>query len=105
MVFNSKIKNEQTDGLFEAILALEDLEECYRFFEDICTIKEIQAIAQRLQVVKLLIKNKTYHEIESETGASTATISRINRSLNYGSDGYKLVLQRLNFIDEDEEKE
>ena len=103
MVFNSKIKNEQTDGLFEAILVLEDLEECYRFFEDICTIKEIQAIAQRLQVVKLLIKNKTYHEIESETGASTATISRINRSLNYGSDGYKLVLKRLNFIDEDEE--
>lgn len=104
MVFNSKIKSEQTDGLFEAILALENLEECYRFFEDICTIKEIQAIAQRLQVVKLLIKNKTYHEIESETGASTATISRINRSLNYGSDGYKLVLKKLNFMDDEEEK-
>lgn len=104
MIYNSKIKSKQTDGLFEAILALETSEECYRFFEDICTVKEIQAIAQRLEVVKLLIKNKTYHEIESETGASTATISRINRSLNYGSDGYKLVLERLNFIDSDEEE-
>ncbi|EFI42342.1 MULTISPECIES: YerC/YecD family TrpR-related protein [Peptoniphilus] len=101
MIYNSKVKNEQTDGLFEAILALENIEECYRFFEDICTVKEIQAISQRLQVVKLLIKNKTYHEIESETGASTATISRINRSLNYGSDGYKLVLERLNFIEKE----
>ena len=104
MIYDSKLKNKDVDGLFEAILLLENLEECYRFFEDICTVKELQAIAQRLQVVKLLVKNKTYHEIESETGASTATISRINRSLNYGSDGYKLVLQRLNFIDEDEEK-
>lgn len=102
MLYNSKIKNEQTDDLFEAILALETLDECYRFFEDICTVKEIQAISQRLQVVKLLIKNKTYHEIEAETGASTATISRINRSLNYGSDGYKLVLKRLGYISEDE---
>lgn len=102
MLYNSKIKNQQTDDLFEAILALETLDECYRFFEDICTVKEIQAISQRLQVVKLLIKNKTYHEIEAETGASTATISRINRSLNYGSDGYKLVLKRLGYISEDE---
>lgn len=103
-MYNSKIKSDQTDGLFEAILTLETPEECYRFFEDICTVKEVQAIAQRLQVVKLLIKNKTYHEIESETGASTATISRINRSLNYGSDGYKLVLEKLNFYDNDEIK-
>ncbi len=102
MLYNSKIKSQQTDDLFEAILALETLDECYRFFEDICTVKEIQAISQRLQVVKLLIKNKTYHEIEAETGASTATISRINRSLNYGSDGYKLVLKRLGYISEDE---
>ena len=102
MLYNSKIKSQQTDDLFEAILALENLDECYRFFEDICTVKEIQAISQRLQVVKLLIKNKTYHEIEAETGASTATISRINRSLNYGSDGYKLVLKRLGYISEDE---
>lgn len=105
MIYKSKIKSEQVDDLFEAILLLDNLEECYRFFEDICTVKEVQAIAQRLQVVKLLVKNKTYHEIESETGASTATISRINRSLNYGADGYKLILQKLNIIDEDEEKE
>ncbi|MDO5041711.1 MAG: YerC/YecD family TrpR-related protein [Peptoniphilus sp.] len=104
MIYNSKIKSEQTDSLFEAILTLESTEECYRFFEDICTVKEIQAISQRLQVVKLLIKNKTYHEIESETGASTATISRINRSLNYGADGYKLVLTKLGFFDEEENK-
>ncbi len=104
MIYNSKTKSEQTDSLFEAILTLENTEECYRFFEDICTVKEIQAISQRLQVVKLLIKNKTYHEIESETGASTATISRINRSLNYGADGYKLVLKKLGFFDEEENK-
>lgn len=103
MIYKSKIKSEQVDDLFEAILLLENAEECYRFFEDICTVKEVQAIAQRLQVVKLLVKNKTYHEIESETGASTATISRINRSLNYGADGYKLVLEKLNIIDENEE--
>ncbi|EFM24827.1 MULTISPECIES: YerC/YecD family TrpR-related protein [Peptoniphilus] len=94
-MYSSKIKNEQTDGFFEAVLQLKNMEECYRFFEDICTVKEIQAIAQRLEVVKLLVQNKTYHEIEEETGASTATISRINRSLNYGSDGYKLVLERI----------
>ena len=105
MIYDSKIKSKEVDGLFEAILLLENLEECYRCFEDICTVKELQAIAQRLQVVKLLVKNKTYHQIEGETGASTATISRINRSLNYGADGYKLVLTRLNIIDEDEEKE
>lgn len=95
MYYNSKIKNDQTDMLFEAILALENLEECYRFFEDICTIKEIQAISQRLEVAKLLKSNKIYNEIENETGASTATISRINRSLNYGADGYEIVFERL----------
>ncbi|MGO1579892.1 MAG: YerC/YecD family TrpR-related protein [Peptoniphilaceae bacterium] len=105
MKYNSKMKNDQTDGLFEAILKLETIEDCYRFFEDICTVKEIQAISQRLEVVKLLIKNKTYHQIEEETGASTATISRINRSLNYGSDGYKLVLDRLDFYKDIEESE
>lgn len=103
MIHNSKLKCEQTDNLFEAILALENMEECYRFFEDICTVKEIQAIAQRLEVVKLLLRNKTYHEIESETGASTATISRINRALNYGADGYKIVLEKLGFIESEEE--
>lgn len=105
MKYNSKIKSKQTDGLFEAILELDNMEECYRFFEDICTVKEIKAISQRLEVVKLLIKEKTYHEIESETGASTATISRINRSLNYGADGYKIVLERLGLLnDKDKDK-
>ena len=95
MVYNSRIKSTQADSLFEAILKLETIEDCYRFFEDICTIKEMQAISQRLEVAKLLKTGKTYNEIESETGASTATISRINRSLNYGADGYKLVFERL----------
>jgi TrpR-related protein YerC/YecD len=80
-------------------LLLENKEECYRFFEDICTIKEIQAIAQRLEVAKLLKANKTYNEIEAETGASTATISRINRALNYGAEGYNIVLRKLGIID------
>ena len=99
MMYNSKIKSEQADGFFEAVLKLETMEECYRFFEDICTIKEIQAISQRLEVAKLLKSNKTYNEIEEETGASTATISRINRALNYGVDGYNLVLKKLGIID------
>lgn len=97
MKYDSKLKNDQVDAYFQAILQLKDIEECYRFFEDICTVKEIQSIAQRLEVAKLLRMNKTYNEIETETGASTATISRINRSLNYGSDGYNLVLDRLGY--------
>lgn len=101
MVYNSKIKSKQADSLFEAVLSLENMDECYRFFEDICTIKEIQAIAQRLEVAKLLKNNKTYNEIEEATGASTATISRINRSLNYGADGYKIVFEKLGLIEKD----
>ena len=99
MAYNSRLKSEQTDALFEAILTLDTMEECYRFFEDICTIKEIQAIAQRLEVAKQLKENKTYNEIEVATGASTATISRINRSLNYGADGYKLIFKKLGIED------
>ncbi|KPU27025.1 hypothetical protein TR13x_07200 [Caloranaerobacter sp. TR13] len=95
MSYNSKIKDSHIDELFEAILELKNIEECYRFFEDICTIKEIKSLAQRLQVAKLLRENKTYIEIENETGASTATISRINRALNYGAEGYNLILDRL----------
>ena len=95
MEYGSKLKNQFTDELFEAILEVKDLEECYRFFEDICTVKEIQALSQRLKVAKLLQENKTYTEIESMTHASTATISRVNRCLVYGSDGYKLILERL----------
>lgn len=98
--YNSKIKSEQVDALFDAILKLKNIEECYRFFEDICTIKEIQSIAQRLEVAKLLTANNTYSEIEKQTGASTATISRVNRSLQYGVDGYKIVLDRLGILDD-----
>ena len=100
MAYNSRLKSEQTDALFEAILTLDTMDDCYRFFEDICTIKEIQAIAQTLEVAKQLRENKTYNEIEAETGASTATISRINRSLNYGADGYNLIFRKLGLTKE-----
>ncbi|HZJ98931.1 MAG TPA: YerC/YecD family TrpR-related protein [Tissierellaceae bacterium] len=102
MSYNSKLKSKQADELFEAILKLENEEECYRFFEDICTIKEIESIAQRLEVAKLLKINKTYNEIEKKTGASTATISRINRALNYGADGYNIILDRLGYDSQDD---
>ena len=95
MRYKSKFKNPSTDDLFKAIMTLKSEEDCYRFFEDICTVNEIHALAQRLQVAKLLAAHKTYHEIEAATGASTATISRINRSLVYGADGYKRILERL----------
>ena len=93
--FSSKLQSKDMDFLFEGILSLQNKEECYRFFEDICTINEIKAFEQRLQVAKMLAEKRTYLDIASTTGASTATISRINRSLNYGNDGYKLVLSRL----------
>ncbi|GAE87111.1 YerC/YecD family TrpR-related protein [Acetivibrio straminisolvens] len=92
---NSKIRDELTDKLFEAILLLDNIEECYDFFEDICTISEIKALAQRLEVARMLREGKTYTEISERTGASTATISRINRALNYGADGYKTILDRM----------
>ncbi|HHV99422.1 MAG TPA: hypothetical protein GXX36_07590 [Clostridiaceae bacterium] len=92
---NSKIKDEHIDRLFEAILLLKNIDECYMFFEDLCTITEIKALAQRLEVAKMLRNGITYSEISEKTGASTATISRVNRYLNYGADGYKLVLDRL----------
>ena len=80
---------------FEAVLLLDSMEECYSFFEDICTIKEIQDMSQRLQVAEMLHQSKSYIEISKETGASTATISRVNKCLNYGSDGYKCALEKL----------
>ncbi len=92
---NSKIQDQWTDGLFEAILLLKSTEECYNFFEDICTVSEIKAMAQRLEVAKMLEAGYTYMDISEKTGASTATISRVNRCLNYGSDGYRTVLDRL----------
>ncbi len=96
MSYESKFKRDDIDQLFKAILSLENEEECYRFFEDICTINELHAFAQRLNVAKLLSDKKTYTEIENETMASTATISRINKCLLYGADGYKIVLDRIN---------
>jgi TrpR-related protein YerC/YecD len=93
--YSSKLESKDMDFLFEGVLSLQTKEECYRFFEDICTINEIKAFEQRLQVAKMLAEKRTYLDIASTTGASTATISRINRSLNYGSDGYKLILERL----------
>ena len=93
--YSSKLESKDMDFLFEGILNLETKEECYRFFEDICTINEIKAFEQRLQVAKMLKDKRTYLDIAGTTGASTATISRINRALNYGSDGYKLILERL----------
>ena len=83
-----KVKTESLDLLFEAILCLKDKEECYTFFEDICTVNELLSITQRFEVAKMLREQKTYLEIAEKTGASTATISRVNRSLNYGNDGY-----------------
>ena len=101
MAYESKFKRDDIDELFRAILLLEDEEDCYRFFEDVCTVNEIHAIAQRLQVAKLLSEDKTYSEIEAVTKASTATISRINKCLVYGADGYKRILQRLAGEDKD----
>ncbi len=94
-MYSGKLKDELLDRLFEAVLALRDVDECYQFFEDICTVAELKSLAQRLEVAKMLRDNKTYGEIAARTGASTATISRVKRALNYGADGYKLVLERL----------
>ncbi|WHE06606.1 YerC/YecD family TrpR-related protein [Thermoanaerobacterium thermosaccharolyticum] len=94
-MYDSKIRDEHVDELFEAVLMLKDMEECYRFFEDIATINEVKSLAQRLQVAKMLRDRKTYIEIAEKTGASTATISRVNRALNYGANGYNLILDRL----------
>jgi len=92
---NRKIRNSSLDALFDAILLLKDRDECYSFFEDICTITELKAMAQRLEVARMLREKKTYAEISKKTGASTATISRVNRYLNYGADGYTLILDRM----------
>ena len=90
-----KLRSPATDALFEAILSLETVDECYKFFEDACTIKEILDISQRYEVARLLSEKKNYQEISKETGASTATISRVKRCLVYGADGYTLALDRL----------
>jgi len=90
-----KLNDPYVDMLFDAILLLENRDECYRFFEDICTIGEVQSMAQRLQVAKMLKEGRTYTEIAQETGASTATISRVKRFLYYGANGYNTILDRL----------
>ena len=92
---SDKLHTKSVNDLFDAILTLKTKEECYTFFEDACTIKELLSIAQRLSVAKLLKSGETYLDISNKTGASTATISRVNRSLVYGHDGYELVINRL----------
>ena len=92
---NEKIKTDAVDYLFEAILCLETKEECYSFFADLCTVNELLSLSQRFEVAAMLKEKKTYLGIAEKTGASTATISRVNRSLNYGNDGYDLVLGRM----------
>lgn len=100
---NKKIKTAAVDHLLDAILCLETKEECYNFFEDLCTVNELLSLSQRFEVATMLREHKTYLEIAEKTGASTATISRVNRSLNYGSDGYELIFERLASIDNRED--
>ena len=95
MSVNEKLRSAQHDELFEGILQLQTVEECYAFFEDICTVNELKALSQRLQVAKMLRAGDSYETIVEETGASTATISRVKRCLVYGADGYTVVLDRL----------
>ena len=100
-MFEPKIKNSQTDLLMKAILTLKSEEDAYRFFEDICTIPEIKSISQRLEVAYLLDRKETYQKIEEVTGASSATISRVNRALSYGADGYNRVLDAMEAAEEE----
>lgn len=90
-----EIRTPSIDLFLEGVLCLENKEECYQFFEDVCTIKELTAIAQRFEVAKMLREEKTYIDIAKETGASTATISRVNRSLNYGNESYDMLFARM----------
>lgn len=94
-MFTPKIRNEQTDLLMRALLALQTTEDAYRFCEDVLTVKELESITQRLEVALMLKHKITYQEIAHKTGASTATISRVNRSLHYGADGYTRVLKQI----------
>lgn len=95
MAFDDRLRDPLTDQLFRAVLALKTIEDCYRFFEDVCTVGELKAIAQRLEVARMLAEGLKYDEIVARTGASTATISRVKRCLHFGADGYRLVLERL----------
>lgn len=91
----NKLHTKEVDTLFEAILSLKSVDECYKFFEDACTIKEVLEIAQRLKAAKMLTDGVNYAVISKETGMSTATISRVNRCLEYGNGGYAMILERL----------
>ncbi len=91
----SKMKDEKLDFLFSAILTLDSVEDCYNFFEDLCTVSELQEMSRRMQAARMLRANAVYAEIAAQTGLSTATISRVNRCLKYGSDGYNKVLDNL----------
>ena len=95
MIGLNGIKKPQVDALFDAILTLQDREACYRFFEDVCTVREIQDMAQRLDVARQLARGKNYGDVSAQTGASSATISRVNRCLLYGAGGYREVIERL----------
>ena len=97
-IVESKLRNPELDLFFEAILQLDNIDECYNFFEDVATKNEIKSLAQRIHVAKLLKEKKVYTEIAEKTGASTATISRVNKCLNYGAGGYELILDRLEKI-------
>lgn len=92
---NEKLRDEQTDLLFDAILGLSSREDCYKLFDDLCTVSELRAMSQRFHVARLLSEGRIYSDIAQETGASTATISRVNRCLVYGADGYRDALERL----------
>ena len=94
-MYKGKLSEMHLEALFEAILKLETIDECFCFFEDLCTISEIKAMSQRLEVAKMLKAGATFNTIVEKTGASTATISRVNRSLTYGNDGYDVVLARM----------
>ena len=102
---NNKLRDPNIEFLFDVVLTLENREDCYQFFEDLCTVLELKSMAQRLAVAKLLTDKKVYSEIVSETGASTATISRVNRSLIYGCDGYDLVFNRLKNNESDKKRD
>ena len=92
---SKKLKTEAMDQLFDGILSLQTREECYAFFEDVCTVNEMLSLSQRFEVARMLREQRTYLDIAEKTGASTATISRVNRALNYGNDGYDLVFARI----------
>ena len=93
-MYQSKMKSEETDHLFKAILSLKNEEECYRFFDDLCTFSEIEAMSQRFEVASLLADGKTFTQISQKIGVSSTTITRVNKCLCYGADGYKLLLDR-----------